>query len=93
MLRSQVKHEDAVNCAQLAAETEGYSGADLRAIVSEAQLTAVMARLDDLKAAEAAGSPHDPHATQEAPDLTAKVCTLPLSPSLSLYLYAPAVPG
>lgn len=93
MLRSQVKHEDAVNCAQLAAETEGYSGADLRAIVSEAQLTAVMARLDELKAAEAAGSPHDPHATQEAPDLTAKVCTHPLYPTLSSCGFTPFVPA
>jgi SpoVK/Ycf46/Vps4 family AAA+-type ATPase len=69
----QVKHEDAVDCAQLAAETEGFSGADLRAIVSEAQLTAVMAHLERLKAAEAAGSPHDNHATQEPPALTAAV--------------------
>lgn len=76
MIDVQVKHEDAVNCVQLAAQTEGYSGADLRAIVSEAQLSAVMARLEDLKAAEAAGSPHDTHATQEAPPLTAMVRSL-----------------
>jgi SpoVK/Ycf46/Vps4 family AAA+-type ATPase len=69
----QVKHEDAVDCAQLAGQTEGYSGADLRAIVSEAQLSAVMAHLETLKAAEAAGRPHDNHATQEAPALTAAV--------------------
>jgi hypothetical protein len=69
----QVKRKDAVDCAKLAAQTEGYSGADLRAIVSEAQLTAVMAHLEGLKAAEAAGSPHDNHATQEAPALTAAV--------------------
>lgn len=73
MFHIQVRHEDAVDCVQLAAQTEGYSGADLRAIVSEAQLTAVMTRLEDLKAAEAAGSPHDTHATQEAPALTAVV--------------------
>lgn len=83
----QVKHEDAVDCAQLAGETEGYSGADLRAIVSEAQLAAVMARLEDLKASEAAGSPHDPHATQEAPALTAEVC-VSSSVYLSLCVYS-----
>lgn len=69
----QVKHDDAVDCAQLAGQTEGYSGADLRAIVSEAQLTAVMSRLEDLKAAEAAGAPHDTHAAHEAPALRAVV--------------------
>jgi SpoVK/Ycf46/Vps4 family AAA+-type ATPase len=73
ILNAQVKKMEAVDCAQLAGDTEGFSGADLRAIVSEAQLAAVMAHLEKLKAAEAAGMPHDNHATQEAPALSAAV--------------------
>ena len=65
-----------MDCEELAAQTEGYSGADLRAIVSEAQLAAVMARVEVFKASIAAGTPQDAHAAQEAPDLTASVWSL-----------------
>lgn len=63
----QVKHEEGVSYEALADETEGFSGADLRAIVSESQLTAVMAHLERLKAAEAEGGAPDKHAVHETP--------------------------
>lgn len=69
----QVKHGDGVSYTSLADETEGFSGADLRAIVSEAQLSAVMAHLERLKAAEAAGGAPDKHAAHETPLVSAAV--------------------
>lgn len=70
---AQVKHEDGVSYAELADETEGFSGADLRAIVSEAQLSAVMAHLERLKAAEAAGGAPDKPAEHTTPLVSAAV--------------------
>lgn len=69
-----MQHGGGISVEDLADETEGFSGADLRAIVSEAQLSAVMAHLERLKAAEAAGGAPDKAAAHETPLVGSAVC-------------------
>lgn len=75
----QMQHGDGISVEELADETEGFSGADLRAIVSEAQLSAVMAHLERLKAAEAASGEPDKAAAHATPHVSAAVRPLPHS--------------
>jgi SpoVK/Ycf46/Vps4 family AAA+-type ATPase len=46
----QVQMGDSVDIAEVARRTDGFSGADLQAIVSESQLAAVLQYLDQVKA-------------------------------------------
>lgn len=52
MYAVQISTDGSVDLSGVAAATEGFSGADLQAIASEAQLTAVMAFLESAKAKE-----------------------------------------
>lgn len=69
--------EPEADLAHMAAATEGFSGADLRAIISEAQLAAVHRHLENLQARERAGGAHDKQAQHTLPLISQAVRHLP----------------
>jgi SpoVK/Ycf46/Vps4 family AAA+-type ATPase len=69
----QVHTEEAIDVEEVAQLTEGFSGADLQAIVSESQLSAVLAHLEKLQAAETATGVHNKHGEHTTPYVTSTV--------------------